>query len=77
MPSWKAGIVDNKDVHWLIKKNERDINPSAALTSLGVALFSGLQSGLIPIPCSPKPLAEKAQTRTCMVACEQAYHPER
>jgi len=58
-------------------KNERDINPSATLTSLGVALFSGLQSGLIPIPCSPKPLAEKAQTRTCMVACEQSYHPER
>ena len=54
-------------------KIERDINPREALTSLGLALFSGLQSGLIPIPCSPIRLAGKAQMRTC----EPSYHPER
>jgi len=34
-------------------------------TCLGVALFSGLQSGLIPIPVNPILFAGKAQTRTC------------
>lgn len=38
---------------------------SYGITSLPVALFSGLQSGLIPIPCNPNWLAGKAQTRTC------------
>lgn len=38
---------------------------SILFTSLGPALFSGLQSGLIPIPSNPNLLAGKAHTRTC------------
>jgi len=34
------------------------------VTCLGLALFSGLQSGLIPIPCKPSLLAGKAHIRT-------------
>ncbi|KAK6930668.1 VPS9 domain [Dillenia turbinata] len=44
------------------------------VTYRGLALFSGLQSGLIPIPCNPKRLAGNAQTRTCKTTDQTGKH---
>lgn len=63
VPNWKAEM-GRMFIDLFTEKMEYSIK-ELMITSRGLALSLGLQSGLIPIPCNPNRLAGKAQTRIC------------
>lgn len=64
-PAEKLYVVGNKNSEAYTQRKRLTFAKLWDFTSLPVTLFSGLQSGLIPIPSTPILLAGKAQTRTC------------